>query len=270
MQLPSALSPEALIRPCDPAQFEFETTAEIHDGTEIIGQPRAIAAVELSLGIPSKGYNLFAFGEEGTGKHFLIKRFLERAAADRPAPPDLCYVNNFDEPNKPLLIQLPPGTGQQLREDLRNLVDDVFIALPTVFESEEYASRLQALKDEFQKQPEQPFAALREEAQEPRLHHALHPDRDDVRSIGRREADDLGTVQGTAQGGAGSHRSRLIGPGGETDQPDAPDAGLGTRAAGSHPGTQQGSHRSGDRTPDQGSFRRNIPRSRKPFTFWTA
>jgi len=45
------LLPEALRRVCDPAGFDFETTADLPQLEEIIGQPRAVGALE--FGAPS-------------------------------------------------------------------------------------------------------------------------------------------------------------------------------------------------------------------------
>lgn len=94
------LGPEALYRRCDPNSFGFETTAELADGTEIVGQPRAVAAVRFGVGIGHEGYNIFALGLAGTGKQLLVEHFLREQAATRPTPHDLCHVNNFKELNK--------------------------------------------------------------------------------------------------------------------------------------------------------------------------
>jgi hypothetical protein len=85
-------------------------------------------------------------GPAGTGKHFLVERFLKERAASRAVPPDLCYVNNFAEPNKPTLLTLPPGLGLSLKKDLKEFVEEVMTALPSVFESEEYQEKANAIR----------------------------------------------------------------------------------------------------------------------------
>ncbi len=45
------LHAEQLTQTFDPAVFEFETTATLEPLTGIIGQPRAVAALEFGLGI---------------------------------------------------------------------------------------------------------------------------------------------------------------------------------------------------------------------------
>jgi hypothetical protein len=56
-----ALAPNQLIPTNQSRSFEFETTDELEDLSEIIGQPRAVDAVRFGLRI-NKGYNIFALG----------------------------------------------------------------------------------------------------------------------------------------------------------------------------------------------------------------
>jgi hypothetical protein len=111
----SELSPETLYKRCEPGDFTFETTAELKTAeVEISGQARAAEAVRFGIGIDRGGFNVFALGPQGTGKHFLVEHFLKERASTRPVPPDLCYVNNFAEPNKPSLLTLPPDLSQRI------------------------------------------------------------------------------------------------------------------------------------------------------------
>lgn len=140
------LPPEALYKNCKSDDFKFETTAELETSVDIPGQARAAEAVRFGLGIDREGYNIFALGPAGTGKHFLVEHFLHERASTRPVPPDLCYVNNFVEPNKPSLLALPPGLGLSLKKDMREFIEEVMTALPAVFESEEYQAKVNAIR----------------------------------------------------------------------------------------------------------------------------
>ncbi|NJN81456.1 MAG: AAA family ATPase, partial [Caldilineaceae bacterium] len=79
----SPLQPEELYRRCDPAQFDFETTDDLGNLVDFIGQDRPIKAIELGIGIRRKGYNIFALGPAGTGKYTLLSHFIEERAAQR-------------------------------------------------------------------------------------------------------------------------------------------------------------------------------------------
>ena len=63
--LPAAL----LYRPCDPTELPFEQVTEIADLLEPIGQDRAVEAVQFAVAMRHKGYNVYALGASGTGKH---------------------------------------------------------------------------------------------------------------------------------------------------------------------------------------------------------
>jgi lon-related putative ATP-dependent protease len=166
MTILSELGTEALYRSCKESEFKFETTSELSDSIEIPGQQRAVDAVRFGLGMDQDGYNIFALGPVGTGKRFLAEHFVREKAASRPVPPDLCYVNNFAEPSKPALLRLPPGVGSCLKTDLKELIEEVATTLPAVFESEEYQSRLQALRQRVRAVPDQSLNDLRNRARE--------------------------------------------------------------------------------------------------------
>ena len=120
-----ALPAEALFRRCDPADLHFKTTADLEDLPEFVGQDRALEAVQFGVGIRRQGFNLFLLGPAGTGKYASVHSFLEKRAAQEPAPDDWCYVNNFDSPDRPRALRLPPGRGVPLSGDMRQLIENL-------------------------------------------------------------------------------------------------------------------------------------------------
>ena len=68
---------------------------------EIIGQERALKAIQTGLDIKSLGYNIFITGMVGTGRTTTIKQLLERLEKDEKTPDDILYVNNFKYPDEP-------------------------------------------------------------------------------------------------------------------------------------------------------------------------
>lgn len=161
-----ALDPESLCRRCDPDRFSFQTTDELEDLQEIVGQPRAVAAMRFGINMGRDGYNVYALGPTGTGKHTLARRFVEEKAASEPVPMDVCYVYNFEAPHRPRALRLPPGTAVQLRDDMRRLVEDVRTTLMSAFESDEFRTRRQVIEEEFRERQERAFGELRERARE--------------------------------------------------------------------------------------------------------
>jgi len=157
---------EALCRRCDPAAFTFATTAELPDVSGIIGQERAEEAVRFAIGIRRYGYNLFALGPTGMGKHGFVRAFLERQAGEEKAPPDWVYVHNFDDPRRPRALSLPPGSAPRLRADMARLLGELRAAIPAVFEGEDYRTRRKHLEARFSQASEQAFAEIEKRARE--------------------------------------------------------------------------------------------------------
>jgi len=136
---------------CDPATFDFETTAQLEPLNRIIGQERAIEALKLGLGIKDakNRYNIYVAGGPGTGKMSAVEHFLSRASADEPQPPDICYVHNFENPYNPKYVELPAGKGCQLRTDLEQHIKRLQREIPKVFESDEFKAGSKRINDRY-------------------------------------------------------------------------------------------------------------------------
>jgi lon-related putative ATP-dependent protease len=163
MPIVKALDAQALYRPCDPSLLPFQTTAELDATTEIVGQARAVEAVQFGIDMQRPGYNLFVFGAPGSGRHSVVRRLLQAKATQGTAPSDWCYVNNFAEANRPRLLQVPAGRGGQLKRDMQQFVAELAKAIESAFESDEYRERIEALHGAFKEKEEN---ALRELGQE--------------------------------------------------------------------------------------------------------
>ena len=164
MGSPLKLAPAVLYRHCDPAQFKFATTAELPDFDAAIGQERARNAVDFGLGIARQGYNLFVMGPAGSGKRTLVRNSLEQEAHRQAQLLDWVYVNNFATPHRPVAISLPPGRAPALQKAVHDLIDDLKMSLPSVFESEDYQKRRSAIEQGIRSKNERAFTALRDKA----------------------------------------------------------------------------------------------------------
>ena len=160
--LPKPLVPDQLYTKCDPE--ELPRSGEADGASDDLGQERALAAVRFGVDIRRHGYNLFVYGAPGTGKYPLTRRQIEEAAAAVPAPPDWCYVHNFQETHKPRALRLPAGRGCELRRDMEKLIRELRAAIPAAFESEDYQARAQALQARFSQRQEAAFNELQERA----------------------------------------------------------------------------------------------------------
>ncbi|MHA1918099.1 MAG: AAA family ATPase [Candidatus Ranarchaeia archaeon] len=107
----------------------------------IIGQERAVKAIHFGLGIQSQGFNIFVAGKSGTGRTTAMRAFLKEYAKTMPVPPDWCYVYNFDDPYKPIALELEAGKAEEFRKDIEQFINDEKRIIPAVFESPDYISR---------------------------------------------------------------------------------------------------------------------------------
>ena len=160
------LTPDQLYRRCDPKKLGFETTADIEQEINLVGQERVSDAINFGMNIPHPGYNIFVLGPSGTGKREIVRDFFEGKAKTDPTPQDWIYVHNFDHPDQPHAIELPPGMGVVYQQDIENLIDEMKTALSAAFESEEYQNRRQSIFETFKDKQAELFDELQEKAKQ--------------------------------------------------------------------------------------------------------
>ncbi|NBB94098.1 MAG: AAA family ATPase [Gammaproteobacteria bacterium] len=160
------LGVEQVYRRCPEESLDFETTETLEPLGDPVGQDRVLQAMRFGAGIRNHGFNLFVLGPRGVDRHALVRRFLEKRAAGESAPPDLCYVYNFSEPDAPSAIRLSAGDGRSLRRDMDGFIEELRTGVAAVFESEEYQSRMQDIQDEFEQRQQKGLSEIGEEASE--------------------------------------------------------------------------------------------------------
>ena len=122
-------------------------------------------AVHFGSGIRHDGYNLFVLGPPGMGKRSLVKQLLQEKVANENTPADWCYINNFTQPHKPLILKLPHGRGEELRTHMNQLINYLRSAVPAVFESDEFRNKAKAIHKAFSEQQEHALLDLRADAE---------------------------------------------------------------------------------------------------------
>ena len=143
------LQPEQLSSQFDVEQLTFATTDELEPFRGVLGQERAVAALQFGVAMPRPGYNVFVMGESGTGRFSFVRRYLKAEAKRQATPCDWVYVNNFDEPREPRALQLPSGTAQALMADVDLLIDNLLATFPAVFETPTYQQKKNAIDRTF-------------------------------------------------------------------------------------------------------------------------
>ena len=159
------LTAPALRWTCDPTQFEFETTADLPDLVDAVGQERALRSIEFGLGVRETGFNLYISGQTGTGRTSTIRNLLRQRAKDEPTPDDWVYVYNFKDADNPISLSLPAGKGTELAADMKELVEAFKKDIPKALESKEYESRRSEILEQYQSQSNQLFETLETESE---------------------------------------------------------------------------------------------------------
>jgi Lon-like LonC helical domain len=144
-----SLAAPLLYRRCDPAELPFAVCTELEEAPGLIGQERAVEAVQFAMRMRRKGYNVYALGPSGSGRHSAVKGLLLAKAETEQTPSDWCYVNNFADPQRPHCLQLPPGRGSGLSVAMKHLVEELRAALPAAFERDEFRTHREVLDQQF-------------------------------------------------------------------------------------------------------------------------
>jgi ATP-dependent Lon protease len=131
---------------CDPRRVGFATTSDITPVTGVVGQDSAIEALRFGLRIDGPGQNIFVRGLPGTGRATLVSQLLEEASKLPPALRDRCYVHDFRQPERPRLIELPPGKGCVFKKKMDRFAGFVRSELNKALDSEEVRERLAELE----------------------------------------------------------------------------------------------------------------------------
>ena len=160
------LPPQALRRDPSPLLPKFKSTEEVTAASSVIGQDRALAAIEFSAGMQHNGYNLFVMGPAGVGRHSVLTQFLEERSKAAPTPADWVYVHNFQTPHQPNALELPTGRGTELKRRMESLIEELNSSIPSIFESDEYRTRRNAIRTEIEQRHETVFESLRKKAVE--------------------------------------------------------------------------------------------------------
>jgi lon-related putative ATP-dependent protease len=153
-----------LYRHCPLGDLSFSSTAELPDLENVVGQQRALEAIELAIATKAAGFNLFALGPPGVGKETAIRLSLSRLGAG-PPPDDWCYVHNFLDPHQPRALRLPAATAGAFRDAMAQLCLELQGAIPAAFESDDYRKRKEAIESEIEGRREASLADVERRAE---------------------------------------------------------------------------------------------------------
>lgn len=141
------LAPAELRWKCDLDCLKFETTQEIPLTTEIFGQETAHEALKFGIECFARKQNVYVRGARGTGRITMVKQLLKELAPECDTKHDYCYVHNFDRPDHPRLITLPPSTGHRFRREMLDVAEYFEEGLMKALESEPNVAKRSAIQE---------------------------------------------------------------------------------------------------------------------------
>ncbi|WP_434773331.1 Lon protease family protein [Pseudomonas entomophila] len=143
------LEPHALTRRFSADQFAFSSTDDLEPFRGVLGQERAVEALQFGVAMPRPGYNVYVMGEPGTGRFSFVKRYLNAEGKRQQTPADRVYVNNFDDLREPRALELPAGSAHAFIADINTLIGNLVATFPAVFEHPSYQQKKGAIDRAF-------------------------------------------------------------------------------------------------------------------------
>lgn len=146
---PYELNVKKLTSHCEESCLKFNSTADVEPLDGIMGQDRAIEAIEFGLKMKHRGYNIFVAGNWGTGRNSYVRLLTEKIAATKASPKDWIYANNFKNFRTPLAIGLQPGEGKAFIKNMEFIIDFLKKEIESVFSGKDYENAKTTILTEY-------------------------------------------------------------------------------------------------------------------------
>jgi hypothetical protein len=131
--------------------LNFKDTSELEPlPNEIIGQERAVRAMDFGLRMKHEGYNLFLSGPVGTGKTTYAYAKVSEIAKKDSTPGDVAYVYNFQQPDFPMVLEFNAGEAAVFKKDIEELVQELRTEIKKTFDSEDFEARQAQIRRKFE------------------------------------------------------------------------------------------------------------------------
>ncbi len=135
---------------CTPDMLHIADMADIKPSRSIIGQDRALQAIQVGLEMKHYGYNIFVTGLPGTGRMTAIHRMLHEFEGRKIPLTDKVYVHNFRNPDAPIMLAFQAGQGIAFKREMGTFLGDMQKGIPAVFESRRYIEQRKGMLEHFQ------------------------------------------------------------------------------------------------------------------------
>lgn len=144
-----------------PQSLGFSDTSELQaHPLPWIGQDRAQTAARFGLGMEQADYNLFVLGEVGSGRSSLLLQLMQAMAAQKAVPQDLCYLHNFDVPERPRALRLPSGQGRLLRQRMVQMSKTLQKEIPRSLDGPDFKVESERIVNIYKQEESKAYTAL--------------------------------------------------------------------------------------------------------------
>lgn len=137
---------------CDEALLDFDSTADVESRQRVLGQEDAVDALKFGLKSRYRGNNIFVRGLSGFGRMSLVDQMIADSVDSNIELSDRCYVNNFDNPDQPKLLEIPQGQGREFCKLMADFAEFVRVDLPAYFSSDIIKGKQKQLLSTYQEE----------------------------------------------------------------------------------------------------------------------
>ncbi len=134
------------------------------DGQRLLGQKRALDAIEFGAGIWRPGFNIFVIGSRGTGRRTAAKHIAQQGVKSAKPTNDWVYVHNFQQSWRPRAIRLPMGKAAPFAAAVQDMMTGLRTAIPALFETDEYQDHRREIDQAAEEKQTEKMQRIRDKA----------------------------------------------------------------------------------------------------------
>jgi len=142
---------------------ELQQDVELPD---VIGQSRAMRALQMGTEIRKKGYNIFVTGQPGTGRATAIRKILSQFSPSIDQLKDILFVFNFRDPDYPSVLYLPRGQGGAFKDSVHSFIENMKDLIRTHLDRENYRRQRDRLISEVEQEENRILNAFEQKLKE--------------------------------------------------------------------------------------------------------
>ena len=160
------VSPEDLRWRCKESDIGYQSTKDIVDTMQIVGQDFAMEALQFGLESDAPGQNIYVKGLNGTGRMTIVRSTLESLDVEHEKSNDFAYVHNFTRPDRPRLLSLPAGKSRLFKKLLNEFAFSIKNDLASALDNDLVNQELEGLQDKLKNDVAQVSSPLEQELKE--------------------------------------------------------------------------------------------------------